>query len=148
MFIFFYVYETNSCISLSLSLIYIMSFILFKKSFSYQIIYLPLFYLEKLLELLFFLSLFWPFFFFVFCERKVKRKKKKIYYGKNSGMNTEYRFVGPTFSKRSSFTADEERLIIQLHSQLGNKWSRMAAQVIKSRATLFPSLFSGLLHSS
>lgn len=31
--------------------------------------------------------------------------------------------------KKGSFTGDEERLIIQLHAQLGNKWARMAAQV-------------------
>ncbi|CAN8248280.1 unnamed protein product [Cochlearia groenlandica] len=31
--------------------------------------------------------------------------------------------------KKGSFTADEERLIIQLHAQLGNKWARMAAQL-------------------
>ncbi|CAN8273756.1 unnamed protein product [Cochlearia groenlandica] len=31
--------------------------------------------------------------------------------------------------RKGSFTVDEERLIIQLHSQLGNKWSRMAAQL-------------------
>ncbi|CAA7025323.1 unnamed protein product [Microthlaspi erraticum] len=31
--------------------------------------------------------------------------------------------------RKGSFTAEEERLIIQLHSQLGNKWSRMAAQL-------------------
>ncbi|KAF8081664.1 hypothetical protein N665_0871s0002 [Sinapis alba] len=31
--------------------------------------------------------------------------------------------------KKGSFTGDEERLIIQLHAQLGNKWARMAAQL-------------------
>ncbi|KAJ0267079.1 Transcription factor MYB120 [Hirschfeldia incana] len=31
--------------------------------------------------------------------------------------------------RKGSFTADEERLIIQLHAQLGNKWARMAAQL-------------------
>ncbi|KAI4321957.1 hypothetical protein MLD38_035277 [Melastoma candidum] len=31
--------------------------------------------------------------------------------------------------KKGSFTPEEERLIIELHSQLGNKWARMAAQV-------------------
>ena len=31
--------------------------------------------------------------------------------------------------RKGSFTGDEERLIIQLHAQLGNKWARMAAQV-------------------
>ncbi|CAN7038955.1 unnamed protein product [Brassica rapa subsp. trilocularis] len=31
--------------------------------------------------------------------------------------------------KKGSFTDDEERIIIQLHAQLGNKWARMAAQL-------------------
>ncbi|CDY19890.1 BnaC09g31560D [Brassica napus] len=31
--------------------------------------------------------------------------------------------------RKGSFTGDEERLIIQLHAQLGNKWARMAAQL-------------------
>ncbi|AEE85271.1 putative myb-related protein [Arabidopsis thaliana] len=31
--------------------------------------------------------------------------------------------------RKGSFTPEEERLIIQLHSQLGNKWARMAAQL-------------------
>ncbi|KAI4321958.1 hypothetical protein MLD38_035277 [Melastoma candidum] len=31
--------------------------------------------------------------------------------------------------KKGSFTPEEERLIIELHSQLGNKWARMAAQL-------------------
>lgn len=31
--------------------------------------------------------------------------------------------------KKGSFTPEEERLILQLHAQLGNKWARMAAQV-------------------
>ncbi|KAF8116893.1 hypothetical protein N665_0014s0153 [Sinapis alba] len=31
--------------------------------------------------------------------------------------------------KKGSFTGEEERLIIQLHAQLGNKWARMAAQL-------------------
>ncbi|KAF8092359.1 hypothetical protein N665_0416s0015 [Sinapis alba] len=31
--------------------------------------------------------------------------------------------------RKGSFTEDEERLIIQLHAQLGNKWARMAAQL-------------------
>ncbi|CAH2069914.1 unnamed protein product [Thlaspi arvense] len=31
--------------------------------------------------------------------------------------------------KKGSFNGDEERLIIQLHAQLGNKWARMAAQL-------------------
>ncbi|KAJ7550433.1 hypothetical protein O6H91_07G100600 [Diphasiastrum complanatum] len=31
--------------------------------------------------------------------------------------------------KKGAFTMDEERLIIQLHAKLGNKWARMAAQL-------------------
>ncbi|XP_056850692.1 transcription factor MYB120-like [Raphanus sativus] len=31
--------------------------------------------------------------------------------------------------RKGSFTGEEERLIIQLHAQLGNKWARMAAQL-------------------
>ncbi|KAI3948851.1 hypothetical protein MKX01_022265 [Papaver californicum] len=31
--------------------------------------------------------------------------------------------------KKGSFTPDEERLILELHSKLGNKWARMAAQL-------------------
>ncbi|XP_058072408.1 transcription factor MYB101-like [Magnolia sinica] len=31
--------------------------------------------------------------------------------------------------KKGSFSPDEERLILQLHSKLGNKWARMAAQL-------------------
>ncbi|XP_010539304.1 PREDICTED: transcription factor MYB29-like [Tarenaya hassleriana] len=31
--------------------------------------------------------------------------------------------------KKGAFSAEEERLIIQLHAQLGNKWARMAAQL-------------------
>ncbi|KAF7140419.1 hypothetical protein RHSIM_Rhsim06G0163100 [Rhododendron simsii] len=31
--------------------------------------------------------------------------------------------------KKGSFSADEERLIIELHAQLGNKWARMASQL-------------------
>ncbi|KAK6946928.1 hypothetical protein RJ641_000401, partial [Dillenia turbinata] len=31
--------------------------------------------------------------------------------------------------KKGSFSAEEERLILQLHSKLGNKWARMAAQL-------------------
>lgn len=32
--------------------------------------------------------------------------------------------------KKGSFTPDEERIIIELHAKLGNKWARMASQVI------------------
>ena len=32
--------------------------------------------------------------------------------------------------KRTSFSEDEEKIIVDLHAKLGNKWSRMAAQVI------------------
>jgi transcription factor MYB, plant len=31
--------------------------------------------------------------------------------------------------KKGSFTADEEHLIAQLHSEMGNRWARMAAHV-------------------
>ncbi|KAI4388371.1 hypothetical protein MLD38_000705 [Melastoma candidum] len=31
--------------------------------------------------------------------------------------------------KKGSFTPEEERMIVELHSQLGNKWARMAAQL-------------------
>ena len=31
--------------------------------------------------------------------------------------------------KKGSFSQEEERLIIELHAKLGNKWARMAAQV-------------------
>lgn len=31
--------------------------------------------------------------------------------------------------KKGAFTADEERLIIELHAKMGNKWARMAAHV-------------------
>lgn len=31
--------------------------------------------------------------------------------------------------KKGSFSAEEERLILELHAKLGNKWARMAAQV-------------------
>lgn len=31
--------------------------------------------------------------------------------------------------KKGSFSPDEERLILELHAKLGNKWARMAAQV-------------------
>ena len=30
--------------------------------------------------------------------------------------------------KKGSFSPDEERLILELHSKMGNKWARMAAQ--------------------
>lgn len=31
--------------------------------------------------------------------------------------------------KKGSFSPDEEKIIIELHAKLGNKWARMAAQV-------------------
>lgn len=34
------------------------------------------------------------------------------------------------FLKKGPFTPDEEKTIIDLHSKIGNKWARMAAQVI------------------
>lgn len=39
--------------------------------------------------------------------------------------------------KKGAFTADEERLIIELHAKMGNKWARMAAHV-----SIFRPLFS------
>lgn len=33
--------------------------------------------------------------------------------------------------KKGAFSPEEERLIVELHAQLGNKWARMAAQVRK-----------------
>ncbi|KAI3408084.1 uncharacterized protein J3R85_020459 [Psidium guajava] len=41
--------------------------------------------------------------------------------------------------KKGSFTPEEERLILKLHSQLGNKWARMATQV--GLLCCFPLLF-------
>jgi myb proto-oncogene protein len=32
--------------------------------------------------------------------------------------------------KKGSFSEDEEKIIIELHAKLGNKWARMAAQVL------------------
>lgn len=32
--------------------------------------------------------------------------------------------------KKGSFSEEEEKIIIQLHAKLGNKWARMAAQVL------------------
>lgn len=34
--------------------------------------------------------------------------------------------------KKGSFSQEEERIIIELHAKLGNKWARMAAQVLFS----------------
>jgi myb proto-oncogene protein len=44
--------------------------------------------------------------------------------------------------KKGAFTPEEERLIIQLHSKMGNKWARMAAHVSAMR----PSFHCLLLH--
>lgn len=33
--------------------------------------------------------------------------------------------------KKGAFSQEEERIIIDLHAKLGNKWARMAAQVIQ-----------------
>lgn len=44
--------------------------------------------------------------------------------------------------KKGTFTAEEERLIIELHAKMGNKWARMATQV-----SIMPVLsFSRKLH--
>ncbi|KAI4322529.1 hypothetical protein L6164_022213 [Bauhinia variegata] len=32
--------------------------------------------------------------------------------------------------KKGAFSADEEKLMIELHAKLGNKWARMASQVL------------------
>lgn len=34
--------------------------------------------------------------------------------------------------KKGAFSDDEEKIIIELHAKLGNKWARMAAQVYRS----------------
>lgn len=34
--------------------------------------------------------------------------------------------------KKGAFSLEEERIIVELHAKLGNKWARMAAQVIDS----------------
>lgn len=48
--------------------------------------------------------------------------------------------------KKGSFTPEEESLIIKLHSQLGNKWARMAAHVLFSSCLpVFLSCFFFLL---
>lgn len=46
--------------------------------------------------------------------------------------------------KKGAFSPDEERLILQLHSKLGNKWARMAAQVRHS--SIFHSFFAFQSH--
>lgn len=33
--------------------------------------------------------------------------------------------------KKGAFSPEEERLIIELHAKMGNKWARMAAEVLK-----------------
>lgn len=38
--------------------------------------------------------------------------------------------------KKGAFSPEEERLIVELHSQLGNKWARMAAQVSSNHVTM------------
>lgn len=44
--------------------------------------------------------------------------------------------------KKGAFSPEEEQVIIDLHSKLGNKWARMAAQVyIFNHAYMFMSLF-------
>lgn len=44
--------------------------------------------------------------------------------------------LGPNL-KKGSFTSEEERLIIQLHAKMGNKWARMAAHVKLLKASEF-----------
>lgn len=51
--------------------------------------------------------------------------------------------------KKGAFSPDEERLILQLHSKLGNKWARMAAQVrYYSSIHTIPLLSSSLAFQS
>lgn len=38
--------------------------------------------------------------------------------------------------RKGAFTPEEERTIVELHAKLGNKWARMAAQVITCLPTL------------
>ena len=45
--------------------------------------------------------------------------------------------------KKCSVSPDEERIIIDLHSKLGNKWARMASQVPLSPLPSFSLLFPG-----
>ena len=53
--------------------------------------------------------------------------------------------------KKGAFSAEEEHTIVELHAKLGNKWARMAAQVLNP---LHPFLlhdmhdFSGELHEA
>lgn len=49
--------------------------------------------------------------------------------------------------KKGSFSPEEERIIVELHAKMGNKWARMATQVInsnlyqqKKRVTIFFNL--------
>lgn len=39
--------------------------------------------------------------------------------------------------KKGAFSLEEERLIVELHAKLGNKWARMAAQVLNIFHLLF-----------
>lgn len=39
--------------------------------------------------------------------------------------------------KKGSFTPDEEKIIIELHAKLGNKWARMASQVFSHKKSFF-----------
>jgi len=44
--------------------------------------------------------------------------------------------------KKGAFTPDEERTIVELHSKLGNKWARMAAQVLHVLLLSSPTLWA------
>jgi myb proto-oncogene protein len=44
--------------------------------------------------------------------------------------------------KKGAFTPDEERTIVELHSKLGNKWARMAAQVLHVLLFSSPTLWA------
>jgi hypothetical protein len=53
--------------------------------------------------------------------------------------------------KKGAFSPDEERNIVELHSKLGNKWARMAAQVhphLFFHSLCMPVLLLNIGHSS
>lgn len=49
--------------------------------------------------------------------------------------------------RKGSFSPDEEKIIIELHAKLGNKWARMASQVYFLINNIFFNLKSHLLFS-
>lgn len=48
--------------------------------------------------------------------------------------------------KKGAFTAEEEQIIIELHAKLGNKWARMAAQVVPILTFFFVGLLAFLFY--